>query len=362
VSSPGAARAPQKDGPDFEVPKEIRKLDIINLREIEADAQKIIPPGSFGYISSAAGDEWTKRENEAAYKRLTIETRALTGYNDADLSTTVLGAKISMPIIVTAMGGHGNAHVTAEAGTAKGAAAVGTLFTCPSQSSIPMEEIMKASDGPKWFQMYMPQDQGIARDLVHRAKAAGYRAVVLTIDAIGGSNRETNVRNGFSSWLPSGNFPNGRVPNKQDLSWDDVAFLQKESGLPVIIKGVMSPEIALMAIDHGCAGIQVSNHGGRQLDDVPASITVLPRIVEAVGGRLTIVVDGGVRRGQDAFKAVASGANAVAIGRPVMYGLALGGWMGVQSVLEHIRGEFLMTMRHAGVKSVGQITRRYLFS
>src|SRR5262249_2500865 len=161
----------------------------------------------------------------------TIETRALTGYKDADLSTTLLGTKIGMPIIVTAMGGHGNAHVTAEAGTAKGADAAGTLFTTPSQSSIPMEEIMKASPGPKWFQMYMPQDQGIARDLVHRAKAAGFLAIVLTIDAVGGSNRETNTRNNYSSWLPSGNFPNGRVPNKQDLSWDDVAFLQKESGL-----------------------------------------------------------------------------------------------------------------------------------
>ena len=261
-----------------------------------------------------------------------------------------------MPIIVTAMGGHGNAHVTAEAGTAKGVAAVGTLVDDAIAIEYPDGRYYEGESGTEMVPIYMPTDQGVARDLVHRAKAAGFLAIVLTIDAIGGSNRETNIRNGFSSWLPSGNFPNGRVPNKQDLSWDDVV-LQKESGLPVIIKGVMSPEIAQMAVERGCAGVQVSNHGGRQLDDVPASITVLPRIVDVVAGRITIVVDGGVRRGQDVFKALAIGANAVAVGRPVMYGLALGGWMGVQSVLEKIRAELLMTMRHAGVESISQVAQ-----
>jgi L-lactate oxidase len=329
-----AAPAPKSDAAasaaDYHAPAEVKKIGIINLRELEAMAQKIIPVGGFGYISGASGDEWTKRENEAAYKRLTIEPRYLTGSHDADLSTTLLGTKISMPVITTPMGSHGRAHVSSEAGTAKGTAAAGTLFTAPSLSNLSLEQIAQASSGPKWFQIYMPADQGKAKELLQRAKAAGYLAIVMTIDSVGGSNRETDQRNNFHDPLPRGNFsPSDSGATKNTLGWDDVAFTQEVTGLPVIVKGVLSPGVAVMAIEHGCAGIQVSNHGGRQLDDVPASITALPRIAEAVGGRTTIIVDGGVRRGQDVFKALAMGANAVAVGRPVMYGLALGGWMGV---------------------------------
>jgi lactate oxidase len=365
-----AAPLPQAPAPGvspsgYQAPTQVKKIEIFNLRELEGLAQKVIPPGGFGYISSAAGDEWTKRENEAAYKRLTIVPRYLTGYSDADLTTSLLGAKISMPIIVSVMGGHGMAHVTAEAGTARGAGAAGTLFTVPSQSNLSMEEIAKASPGPKWFQIYLPEDRGKATELLQRAKAAGYLAIVLTIDGAAPSNRETDQRNHFRFDLPRGNFfsKSGAYevsPFKRNLGWEDVEFIRKTSGLPVIIKGVLSAEMAEMAIEHGCAAIQVSNHGGRQLDDVPATITVLPRIAEAVGGRIPIVIDGGIRRGQDVFKALALGASAVAIARPIMYGLALGGWMGVQIVLEHLKGELEMTMRLAGVRSLGEISKRYL--
>ncbi len=348
----------------YDAPTEIKKIDLINLRELEGLAQKVIPSGGFGYISSAAGDEWTRRENEAAYKRLTIVPRYLNGYKDADMSITLLGSKIAMPIITSVMGGHGMAHVTAEAGTAKGTDAAGTLFEVPSQSTLTMEQIAKASPGPKWFQLYFPDDPGVARELLQRAKAAGYLAIVLTIDGVSNGNRETDRRNHFVNPLPQGNFPEPRArgtrPFKPDLGWEDVAFIQKVSGLPVILKGVLSPELAAMAVDHGCAGIQVSNHGGRNLDDTPASITVLPRIVDAVGGRITILIDGGIRRGQDVFKALALGANAVAIARPIMYGLALGGWMGVQTVHEHLKGELQFTMRLAGAKTLGEISRHYL--
>ncbi len=361
------APAPASSASAYAAPTEVKKIEVLNLRELEAAAQKVIPAGGFGYISSAAGDEWTKRENEAAFKRVTIAPRYLTGNDDADLTATLLGAKISMPIITSVMGGHGLAHVTAEAGTAKGAHAAGALFTAGSQSTLSMEEIAQASPGPKWFQIYLPSDQGKARELLQRAKAAGYLAVVLTIDAFVSSNRETDLRNNFRSPLPLGNFPGqaggyGRSPVKRNLGWDDVAFIQKAAGLPVLVKGVMSPEQAAEAVQHGCAGIQVSNHGGRSLDDVPASITVLPRITEAVGGRLSIVIDGGVRRGQDVFKALALGANAVALGRPILYGLALGGWMGVQAVLEHLRDGLKMTMRLAGVRSLAEISKRNLFA
>jgi len=362
-----AAQAPAAplDQSAYAAPTEINAIEIINLRELEPAAQKVIPSGGFGYISSAAGDEWTKRENEAAFKRVTIAPRYLSGYKDADRSTTLLGSKISMPVMVSAMAGHGMAHVTAEVGSAKGTDAAKALYCAASLSTKTLEEIAQACPGPKWFQIYLPADRGKAAEILGRAKAAGYTAIVLTIDTVVPSNRETDRRNRFRSPLPIGNFPQqsgsyGAEPIKRDLDWDDVEFIRKTTGLPVLLKGVMSPDFAVAAVEHGCAGIQVSNHGGRQLDDVSASLTVLPRIAEAVHGRATILIDGGVRRGQDVFKALALGANAVAVGRPVLYGLALGGWMGVQAVLQHLDGELEMTMRLAGARNIAEISKRYI--
>jgi len=349
----------------YDAPTEIKAIEIINLRELEPAAQKVIPAGGFGYISSAAGDEWTKHENEAAFKRVTIAPRYLSGYKDADRSTTLLGSKLAMPVMVSAMAGHGMAHVTAEVGSAQGTNAAKALYCAASLSTKTLEEIAQACPGPKWFQIYLPADRGKAAEILGRAKAAGYTAIVFTVDTVVASNRETDRRNHFRSPLPVGNFPQqsggyGAEPIKRDLDWDDVAFIQKTTGLPVLLKGVMSPEFAVAAVEHGCAGVQVSNHGGRQLDDVSASFTVLPRIADAVHGRAVILMDGGVRRGQDIFKALALGANAVAVGRPVLYGLALGGWMGVRAVLQHLDGELEMTMRLAGARNIAEISKKFL--
>jgi L-lactate oxidase len=349
----------------YAAPIEVKAIEIINLRDLEAAAQKVIPPGGFGYISSAAGDEWTKRENEAAFKRVTIAPRYLSGYAGADRSTMLLGTKLAMPIALSPMAAHAMAHATAEAGSAKGTGAAGALYIAGSLSSIPLEEIAQADPGAKWFQIYLPADRGLAREILLRAKAAGYLAIVLTIDTVVGSNRETDRRNHFRWMQPPGNYPGvsggyAQSPTKRDLDWDDVEFIQKTTGLPVLLKGVMTPELAVAAVEHGCAGFQVSNHGGRQLDDVSATFTVLPHIAEAVRGRAVIILDGGVRRGQDVFKALASGANAVAIGRPALYGLALGGWMGVQAVFQHLDGELEMTMRLAGARTISEISKSYL--
>jgi lactate oxidase len=364
-----ATALPQAPGPAtaspaaYVAPAEIKKIEFASLRDLDGQAQKVLPPIAFRYISNAAGDQWTRRENEAAYKRVTITPRYLTGHNDTDTNITLLDAPISMPIIVSVMGGHGLAHVTAEAGTAQGAHAAGTLFTTGSQSTLSMEQIAKATPGPKWFQIYMPEDEGKARELLQRAKAAGFLAVVFTIDSVGGAETQAGRRTTFPA-IPIGNFPgetsDARPAFKSNIGWDDVTFIQKISGLPVIPKGVMSPQMAIMAVEHGCAGIQVSNHGGRSLDDVPATISVLPRIAEAVRGRIPIVVDGGIRRGQDVFKALALGANAVALGRPIMYSLALGGWMAVQQVLEHLNGELRAAMRHTGVRNIAEISKQSL--
>jgi L-lactate oxidase len=365
-----AAQAAQQAQPSasaasYGAPSEIKAIEFINLRELEPAAQKVIPAGGFGYISSAAGDEWTKRENEAAFKRVTIAPRYLTGYKDADRSTTVLGSQLATPLMVSAMAAHAMAHETAEIGSAKGTNAAGALYCAGSLSTKTLEEIAQVCPGPKWFQIYLPADRGVAAAVLGRAKAAGYTAIVFTIDTVVGSNRETDRRNRFVSPFPGGNFPGqgggyGREPIKRDLDWDDVEFIQKTTDLPVLLKGVMTPDLAVAAVEHGCAGVQVSNHGGRQLDDVSAAFTALPKIAEALHGRAVIVIDGGVRRGQDVFKALALGANVVAIGRPVLYGLALGGWMGVQAVFQHLDAELEMTMRLAGARTIAEISKKYI--
>jgi L-lactate oxidase len=349
----------------YGAPTEIKAIDFINLRELEPAAQKVIPAGGFGYISSAAGDEWTKRENEASFKRVTIAPRYLTGYRDADRSTTALGSQLATPLMCSAMAAHAMAHETAEIGSAQGTSAAKVLYCAASLSTKTLEEIAQACPGPKWFQIYLPADRGVASAVLGRAKSAGYTAIMLTIDTVVPSNRETDRRNHFRSPFPSGNFPAqpggyGQEAIKRDLDWEDVEFIRKTTGLPVLLKGVMTPELAVAAVEHGCAGVQVSNHGGRQLDDVAGAFTVLPRIAEAVNGRALIVIDGGIRRGQDVFKCLALGANLVAIGRPVLYGLALGGWMGAQAVFQHLDAELEMTMRLAGARSIAEISRKYI--
>lgn len=362
-----AEPAPAQNAPvaSYNAPTEIKAIDFINLRELEPAAQKVIPSGGFGYISSAAGDEWTKRENEASFKRVTIVPRYLSGYKDADRSTTVLGSHLGTPLMCSAMAAHAMAHETAEIGSAQGTNAAKALYCAASLSTKTLEEIAQACPGPKWFQIYLPEDRGLAAAVLGRAKAAGYTAIVLTIDTVVSSNRETDRRNHFVSPFPSGNFSGqptayGRFALKRDLDWSDVQFIQKTTGLPVLLKGVLSPELATAAIEHGCAGVQISNHGGRQLDDVAGAFTVLPRIAEALHGRGVIVIDGGIRRGQDVFKCLALGANVCAIGRPVLYGLALGGWMGAQAVFQHLDGELEMTMRLAGARSIGEISRGFI--
>lgn len=335
-------------------------LRIVNLRELESRAEAVLPRGPFDYIAGGAGDEWTKAENEAAFKRMTIVPRFLGDHRPVDTTTSLLGTKVSCPIFVCPMGGQGLAHSSAEVGTAKGAAEEGALMTVSAMSTLPLEVIASASAGPKWFHYYVPEDRGQGRELLQRAKAAGYRAVIFGVDSSVGPNRERNVRNNFDvSREPVGNFT-GPYRLKLDLGWDDIAFVQKESGLPVVLKGVMSEVIASRAVASGLAGIQISNHGGRALDDSPATITVLPRLAAAVDGRGLVLLDGGVRRGQDVFKALALGADAVGIGRPVLYGLALGGAAGVRAVLAHLKLELEFTLRSCATPTLSDINPTYL--
>jgi lactate oxidase len=241
--------------------------------------------------------------------------------------------------------------------TAAGAARSGGLLCVSSASTASLEEIGKASDGPKWFQMYLNVDEGLSREVLQRVKPAGFKAVILTVDAIGQGSSDEYVRLGRNRpWLPYGNFPEGTANAfKTNLSWSDVEFTAQASGLPVIVKGLTRPEGAMAAVKEGAAAIQVSNHGGRALDGTPAAITVLPQIAEAVKGEVPIIMDSGIRRGTDVVKALALGANAVAVGRPVWWSLALGGAGGVNGLMEYFKRELVDTALHCGVNSIATL-------
>ncbi len=351
---------------------EVKRLKIVNTAELEVEAEKILPKGGYGYIFGGSGAEYTKRENLRAMVAIGLEPHFLGGVLKPDLSVTILGSKLPFPIIIPPMGSHGLAHVSKEIGTAQAAEATGALMVLSMQSNVSLEDVAAAHPGPKWMQLYFPADRGYAREVIMRAKAAGYSAIVPTIDSTLAYPRDNNIRNNFRipASLGKGNAPKNEPDpvkaaaimsrRKVDLNWDDMVWVKEQTGLPVVVKGVMSPATARQAVERGIDAVWVSNHGGRALDGVPASVSVLPRIADAVNGRVPIVFDSGIRRGQDVFRALALGADVVACGRPVLYGLALGGHLGAQSVLEYLRDDLYIVMQLAGTANVKAITRDYI--
>ena len=351
-----------------DVPNNEKKLNIVTLRDLEAEAQKVMAPFGFAYVSGGAGDEWTLRENLAAFNRWVINPDFMNGTGAGDTTTTLLGAKLSYPVITAPVGNQGAVHAQADVPNVKGTGAAGTLYCVSSVSQLSVEDVAAASDGPKWFQLYIPKDRGFAREMLQRAKAAGYMAIIVTADVDVTSNRERSMR------LQGAAIPNlkmGNVPKtpgvkgsamdmKGDMAWTDIEFCRKESGLPVIIKSILSPAQALQGLRYGCSAVWLSNHGGRQLDNSPSAISTLPHVAAAVKGRVPIIIDGGIFRGQDVFRALALGASAVAIGRPTLYGSALGGAQGVQAVHSHLKTELGMVMRLAGTPNIKSITRNFV--
>jgi L-lactate oxidase len=350
------------------VPNNEKKINIVTLRDLEAEAQKVMAPYGFAYASGGAGDEWTMRENKAAFDRWVINADFMNGTGSADTSTTILGNKISYPVITAPMGNQGSVHAQGDLPNVKGAAAAGTLYCVSSVAQQNLEDLAAASDGPKWFQLYIPRDRGFARELLQRAKAAGYNALIVTADVDITSNRERSIRLQGAALpnLSMGNVPKtpGGTGNamdmKGDMSWADIDFARQESGLPVIIKSILSPKQAQQAVQHGVSAVWLSNHGGRQLDNSPAPMTTLPAVTAAVKGRVPIIIDGGIFRGQDVFRALAVGASVVAIGRPTLYGSALGGAQGVESVHTHLKNELNMVMRLAGTPIIKNINHEFV--
>lgn len=341
-----------------------KKLDVFNIDLLEEQARQVYGHGTYVFVANGSGKQWTLAENQRAWGDYAFVPQRMQGVvrDKIDLSVELLGLRLPHPFIITPFGSHGLHHPLAEVATAQGIAKSGGLLTVSSSSTASMDDIAKASDGPKWFQIYMTTDDGFTRTVLQRAKAAGFKAIVLTVDAIGQGSSDEYLRLGNPRpWLPYGNFPDGKQPPfKTNLSWDDVAMIRSVTGLPVVVKGITRAQDARAAISAGAAAIQVSNHGGRALDGTPAAITVLPEIADVVKGDVPLIMDSGIRRGTDVATALALGANAVAIGRPVMYGLALGGASGVDSVINFLRRETVNTVLHLGVNRIGALGRQHV--
>ncbi|GAB7531299.1 lactate oxidase [Pseudomonas sp. 3A(2025)] len=334
-------------------------LRLINLEELEALAAELLDTPSLAYIAGGAGAEQTLAENRASFERRFIAQRVLSGKVVERIDIELLGIPLASPILVAPMGGQAIVHQQAEADTARGAAAVGTLMAASTVASLSLEAIAQASSGPKWFQLYLTRDEDLNRELIERAVAAGYQGIVLTVDVPVGGLRERSQRQDFSypAHARPANFAGLATPPvfEPRLGAHSLAFVRQHCDLPLIVKGIATADDARLAIELGADALQVSNHGGRQLDATPGAFAVLPGIARAVAGRVPIVFDGGIRRGVDVFKALASGANAVALGRPILYGLALGGWQGVASVLEHLNAELRTVMQLAGSATIEDI-------
>ncbi len=347
---------------------------LLNVADYAKAAKAKLPSEVCDYFCGGALDEITLRENAVGWERLKLYYRVLAGVGARDLETIVLGQKISMPIMVAPTAFHRLACESGEIATARAAKNAGTLFILSSLSNTAMEEVFAAAGTPKWFQLYIYKDRSITRDLVQRAEAAGAEAIVLTVDAPGLGTRERDSRNSFR--LPEGLTVENLAPVgkgtmpvvegsglaayvhanfKSDLGFDDLDWLCGCTRLPVVVKGVCRGDDAQHSAELGAKAVVVSNHGGRQLDTAPATCEVLPHVVEAAGDRCEIYVDGGIRRGSDVLKAIALGARAVLVGRPILWGLAVGGEQGAANVLEILRRELDEAMLLSGCTTISDI-------
>ena len=348
-------------------------------------ARRRLPRMVFDYIDGGAGGEVTLRANREAFERVRFDPRWLTDVSERVTATTVLGRPVSMPILLAPTGMSRLAHVRGELDGARAAGAAGTIFCVSTSSAYPIEEIVAAGSGPIWFQLYLWRDDAEVRRLVERVGAAGCDALVLTIDVPVVGNRERDLRNGAQlppritarnvtdvarhpRWLAQflrpprvwyGSLPNGVRPSvgigDPSATWERVDWLRGLWDGPLVVKGILSARDAREAVRRGADAVYVSNHGGRQLDGSPASLDVLGEVVEAVGDRAEVLLDGGVRRGEDAVRARALGARACAIGRPWVFALAAGGARGVTRMLELLRADVDRTLALLGVPRIDDV-------
>jgi 4-hydroxymandelate oxidase len=327
---------------------------LVTVDDYERAARKTLPREVYDYYAGGAGAEWTLRENRAAFDRWVLRPRVLVGVEERDTSTELLGSRVSVPVLVAPWAFQELAHREGEVATARAAARAGTIMVLSSTASHRVDEVARATNSPKWFQLYVHVDRGFTRDLLGRAHAAGFGAVMLTADVPFIGNRERDVRNQLD--LPV--LGRGQqLDFDPAISWDDLGWIREVAPVPLLIKGILTAEDARLALEHGVEGIVVSNHGGRQLDGSPAALDALVEVVDAVAGRCPVLVDGGIRRGTDTLKALALGAGAVMVGRAAAWGLAAGGEDGVAQVLELLRQELDLAMALSGCRTVKEIDR-----
>jgi L-lactate dehydrogenase (cytochrome) len=376
-----------------------------NIAELRALARRRVPGVVFDYVDGAAWDELTAERNQSDLRRLAVLPRVLSGAATVDLSTTVLGCRVAVPLLGAPTGMTGIVHREGELAVGRAVHAAGSLYVLSSVGSRGPEEVAAHSPGPKWFQLYVSSDRGYARELVGRARAAGYLALVVTVDVQRAGARERDRRNGFTlppritarslaqgltcprwsidfvrrprflseaaershasirSQPGSGRPTLAAMINSQfdpGLSWSDIGWLQEQWEGPIVLKGVLRAQDAQQASRLGVAGVIVSNHGGRQLDHAPSTISALPAVLDAAGSEIEVYMDGGIRRGVDVLKALALGARACLSGRALVYGLAAGGEAGARRAMDLLVEELRLAMTLAGCESVRELDRSWL--
>lgn len=342
------------------------------LSDFESAYLEALPEGPIAYYSGAAADEVTLRRNDRAWQEMTLRPRVMVDVSQRESSVPVLGVERPNPIIVAPTAYHRLGHPGGEEETARGAASAECIYTLSTlATSSPAGVADSGAEGARWFQVYVFRDRAVTRELIAEAEAGGFEALLLTVDLPVLGRRDREISSGFvigdAETVPGVSAAGGAgLISMQDtadlidpsLTWDDVAELIEGSSLPVLVKGVLRGDDAALAIEAGASGVVVSNHGGRQLDTVPATADVLSEVVEAVSGDGEVLVDGGIRRGTDVAKALILGASAVLVGRPVLWGLAEGGAEGVAAVLEILKDEFDRVLALLGVPNASDLNGR----
>ena len=349
--------------------------NIVALADFEAQAESCMSSMTFAYVAGGAGDELTMRANCEDWKRILLAPRILVDVSDISLCTEVLGQKLEMPIMLAPAAFHRLCCPEGELATVAGANQAGAGLILSSFSTVAVEEVTASAKHPVWFQLYFQKDRELTQEMVRRAEAAGCKALCITVDSpvLGARHRETRTQFALPADFKLPNLKLGSVRHRPvrravysellnpELSWKDIEWLCSMAKVPVLLKGVMNPQDALTAVKTGVSGIIVSNHGARNLDTLPSTAEALPRVAEKVDGKLTILVDGGIRRGTDVLKALALGAKAVLVGRPYLYALAFAGAAGVARMLELLSTELIMAMALTGCTAIDQIDRSVLW-
>ncbi len=356
--------------------------NLVTLFDYEAVFPQRVEKMAYDYISGGAGDEISLRRNHTAYEGMRLKPRVLRDVSRIDTSVELFGQKLNYPILLAPTAYHKLVHPEGELATARGAGAAGTTMVVSSFATTAIEDVAKAATGTLWFQLYVQPDRSFTKDLVQRAESAGCKALCITVDTPVAGTRNREMRDRFQ--LPANlsmenlralgekvrqhrNYKEGygediySVVLDPTLTWDGIDWIRSFAKVPILLKGILSPEDARLAVQHGAAGVVVSNHGARNLDTVPATIEALPGVVEAVEGRVPVIVDGGIRRGTDLVKALALGARAVQIGRPYLWGLSVAGPEGVRRICEILVTELRATMALCGRPTLASIDRTVLW-